>query len=176
MADLDLERLLEEMEHRVWGKHRGKVVDNVDPQKRGSVQVLVPAVLGETALWAMPCVPYAGKDVGFFAIPPVDASVWVEFENGRTDHPIWAGCFWEQGEIADADAAPDIAFFRTDGAVIRIEASGTIEIETTGGAKITMTGTEITLEAPTIKSTANGGATELSAGGFDAMNGALKVV
>jgi len=121
-------------------------------------------------------VPYAGPDVGFFAIPPVDASVWVEFENGERDRPIWTGCFWAAGEIPAADGTPDIAFFRTKGATIRIEESGTLEIETAGGAKITMTGTEITLEAPSIKHSAHGGATELSAGGFDAMNGALKVV
>jgi Type VI secretion system/phage-baseplate injector OB domain len=176
MADIDLERMMEEFEGRFFGKYRGKVVDNNDPLKRGSVQVIVPAVMGDRPLWALPCVPYAGPDVGFFAMPPVDASVWVEFENGNRDHPIWAGCFWEEGEIPAADASPDVAFLRTPGAVIRIEASGTLEIETAGGAKITLTGTEITLEAPSIKHSANGGATALSAGGFDAMNGALKVV
>ena len=53
---------------------------------------------------------------------------------------------------------------------------GAIEIETTAGTKLVLSGTEITLEAPSIKHTANGGATELSAAGFDAMNGALKVM
>jgi len=176
MADPDIERLMEELESHLFGKYRGKVVDNNDPDKRGSVRVVVPAVMGEKELWALPCVPYAGPDVGFFAIPPVDASVWVEFENGERDRPIWTGCFWAAGEIPAADGTPDIAFFRTNGATIRIEESGTLEIETAGGAKITMTGTEIKLEAPSIKHSANGGATELSAGGFDAMNGALKVV
>jgi hypothetical protein len=121
-------------------------------------------------------VPYAGPNVGFFALPPVGASVWVEFENGRRDHPIWVGCFWEESELPAADASPDITFLRTPGAVIRIEASGTLELETAGGVKVTLTGTEITLEAPSIKNNAQGGATALGAGGFDAMNGALKVV
>ena len=82
MTDPDLDRLMEELESHLFGKYRGKVVDNNDPDKRGSVRVVVPAVMGEKELWALPCVPYAGPDVGFFAIPPVDASVWVEFENG----------------------------------------------------------------------------------------------
>jgi hypothetical protein len=172
----DLERLMEEFENRFFGKYRGKVLDNQDPQSRGSIKVVVPAVLGATPLWALPCSPYAGKDVGFFAIPPVDSSVWVEFEGGDPDHAIWAGCFWESGEIASADAKPDVAFFRTPGAVIRIEDSGVVEIETVGGTKITLTGTEISLEAPSIKQSANGGAASLSASGFDAMNGALKVM
>jgi hypothetical protein len=176
MADVDLEHLAEQLESHLFGKYRGTVVDNNDPLKRGSVKVVVPTVMGTQPLWALPCVPYAGPDVGFYAIPPVGASVWVEFENGRRNHPIWAGCFWEEGELPAADASPEIAFLRTPGAVIRIEASGTLEIETIGGAKITLTATEITLEAPSIKQSANGGAASLGAGGFDAMNGALKVV
>ena len=102
-----------------------------------------------------------GQDVGFFAIPPVDASVWVEFEGGERDHPIWTGCFWEAGEIAAADATPDIAFFRTPGGDDPDRSVGHVEIETTGGAKITLTGTEITLEAPTIKHGAMAASAEL---------------
>nr|HMP43165.1 phage baseplate assembly protein V [Roseiflexaceae bacterium] len=82
-----------------FGKYRGKVEQNVDPLQIGRVQVRVPAVLGEGRMsWAMPCVPYAGPGVGMFAIPPVGASVWVEFEGGDPDYPIWSGCFWERGD------------------------------------------------------------------------------
>ena len=49
--------------------------------------------------WALPAVPYAGDGVGFFMIPPIGASVWIEFEHGDPDYPIWTGCFW-------ADAGP----------------------------------------------------------------------
>ena len=57
-----------------FGKYRGKVVNNLDPMQLGRVQVSVPAILGEGRMsWAMPCTPYAGSGVGFFAIPPVDA-------------------------------------------------------------------------------------------------------
>ena len=63
--------------------------------QRGRVQVSVPAVLGSGRLsWAEACVPYAGDQVGLFAVPPVGANVWVEFEAGDPDHPILAGCFW----------------------------------------------------------------------------------
>ena len=78
-----------------YGKYRGKVENNVDPLQQGRVQVTVPAVLGDGRLsWAMPCAPYAGSQVGFFAVPPVGANVWVEFEAGDPDYPIWSGCFW----------------------------------------------------------------------------------
>jgi phage gp45-like len=120
-------------------------------------------------------VPYAGPDVGFFALPPVGARVWVEFEGGDTNYPIWVGCYWLSGELPAEDATPDVVFFRTPGATIRIEESGTVEIETTGGSIVTLTGSEITMESTTIKQSANGGVTELSAGGFDAMEGTLTV-
>ena len=69
-----------------FGKFRGQVVNNIDPMQMGRVQVQVPAVLGDGQLsWAMPCAPFSGKDAGFFAVPPVDASVWVEFEGAMID-------------------------------------------------------------------------------------------
>jgi hypothetical protein len=99
-----------------FGKYRGKVENNVDPMQQGRVQVSVPAVLGEGRLsWAMPCVPYAGPGVGFFAVPPVGANVWVEFEGGDTDYPILSGCFWGTGEAPAAPALAQTKVFKTDG-------------------------------------------------------------
>lgn len=175
MSDPDLERLYEAFDTRLYGKYRGTVTDNVDPLGGNRIEASVPAVLGRTTHWAMPCVPYAGPDIGFHALPPVGASVWIEFEGGDRDRPIWSGCFWSDGELPD-DANAETVLLRTPGATIRIEDGGTVEIETTGGTKLVITGTEITLEAPSIKQSANGGATELSAAGFDAQNGAFKVV
>ncbi|HEY6892366.1 MAG TPA: phage baseplate assembly protein V [Solirubrobacter sp.] len=98
-----------------FGKYRGKVANNIDPLMEGRLQVTVAAVLGDGRLsWAMPCVPYAGSGVGFFAIPPVGANVWVEFEAGDTDHPIWTGCFWGTGECPAAPAVPQMKVLFTD--------------------------------------------------------------
>lgn len=98
-----------------FGKYRGKVENNVDPLQMGRIQVSVPAVLGDGRLsWAMPCVPYAGKGVGFFAIPPVGANVWVEFEGGDPDYPIWSGCFWGRGEVPAEPAVAEMKVFKTD--------------------------------------------------------------
>jgi uncharacterized protein involved in type VI secretion and phage assembly len=83
-----------------FGKYRGKVTNNLDPDNRGRIQVSVPAVFGEFAFnWAEPCVPYAGMQNGFYAIPPPQANVWVEFEGGNPEKPIWSGCFWGIGEV-----------------------------------------------------------------------------
>src|SRR5690606_2312186 len=65
-----------------FGKYRGTVVDNADPVKRGRLRVVVPAVLSSTPVWAMPCVPYAGPKLGFYAMPETGTGVWVEFEAG----------------------------------------------------------------------------------------------
>ena len=82
-----------------FGKYRGEVVNPLDPQGLGRIQVSVPGVLGSAKLaWAMPCFPGAGPGVGIFAIPPMGAKVWVEFERGDPDYPIWSGGFWGMGE------------------------------------------------------------------------------
>jgi hypothetical protein len=104
-----------------YGKYRGKVTTNVDPLQLGRLQVSVPAVLGDGRLsWAMPCVPYAGPGVGFFTLPPVGANIWVEFEGGDPDYPIWSGCFWGQGEIPARPAVPDVKVLKTDGIMLRL--------------------------------------------------------
>jgi hypothetical protein len=107
---------------RFYGKYRGQVENNVDPQQMGRIQVSVPAVLGEGSLsWAMPCTPYAGPGVGLFAIPPNGANVWVEFEGGDPDYPIWSGCFWGLGE---APVMPALAFTKalvTDGITLKLD-------------------------------------------------------
>ena len=100
---------------KFYGKYRGKVEGNVDPLMLGRVQVSCPPVLGDGKLaWAMPAVPFAGPQVGFFVVPPQNANVWVEFEQGDPDSPIWAGCFWGTGEVpaspAVASACPMLVF------------------------------------------------------------------
>lgn len=80
---------------RFYGKYRGLVIENVDPEQIGRILVQVPDVLGEiTSSWAMPCVPAAGIQSGCFIVPPLGSQVWVEFEQGDPDYPIWTGGFW----------------------------------------------------------------------------------
>jgi len=124
-----------------YGKHRGTVANNVDPRQLGRLQVVVPTVLGTSRLsWAMPCVPYAGP--GVFALPPVGASLWVEFEGGDPDHPIWVGGFWEQS--SDVPASPAIAekkVYKTATATLTLDdtpGAGGVTLETTAGMKIVL--------------------------------------
>ena len=108
-----------------FGKYRGKVTGTKDQLNLGRIQVTVPAVFGEgKASWAMPCVPYAGKDIGFFTVPPKDSNVWVEFEGGDTNYPIWSGCFWGDGELPKAlqnlEKEDEIQVFRTHGITLTL--------------------------------------------------------
>jgi uncharacterized protein involved in type VI secretion and phage assembly len=99
MTDDLLARLLDKVEHRFYGKHRAFVVDNSDPQKRGRLRLRVPSVLGPDVVsgWALPCAPYGGRaGRGFFFIPEKDDGVWVEFEAGLLEYPVWVGTFWSQ--------------------------------------------------------------------------------
>ncbi len=93
---------------KFFGKYRGTVIDNIDPLQKGRLMVQVPDVSNILpSTWAMPCVPFAGIQSGFFALPPIGAGVWIEFEQGNSDYPIWTGCFWgsTQGVPALALAA-----------------------------------------------------------------------
>jgi uncharacterized protein involved in type VI secretion and phage assembly len=164
------------MTSRHYGKYRGQVVDNVDPVSRGRLKVRVPMLLDEQAVWALPCAPYAGPNVGFFALPPRDAGVWVEFEGGDLNEPIWSGCFWADGQIEAADAAPAVKFWITDSVSIRIDDDAGEIVIKTQGATLTLTSSEITAEANTITEKAMSSQTQVSASGFDVNNGAFTVI
>lgn len=91
------------MTEKFYGKYRGLVVSNIDPMQQGRIQVQVPDVAGLAPLsWAMPCAPVAGIQNGMFALPQPGSGVWVEFEQGDADKPIWVGCFW--GSAAEVPA------------------------------------------------------------------------
>jgi hypothetical protein len=78
-----------------YGKYRGTVVQNVDPEQRGRLQAMVPDVAGLVpSTWALPCMPFAGTQSGIYVVPAIGAGVWIEFEQGDPDFPIWVGGFW----------------------------------------------------------------------------------
>jgi uncharacterized protein involved in type VI secretion and phage assembly len=80
---------------KFYGKFRGTVINNIDPLQLGRILASVPDVLGPTPTsWAMPCVPIAGKQMGTYMVPEIGAGVWIEFEQGNPDYPIWVGGYW----------------------------------------------------------------------------------
>ncbi len=91
---------------KFYGKYQGTVLSNLDPLKLGRLLVEVPDVVGLVpSSWAVPCVPLAGPagPMGVYIVPPVGAGVWIEFENGDPERPVWVGCRW--GTTADIPLA-----------------------------------------------------------------------
>ena len=161
-----------------FGKYRGKVENNIDPMMLGKIQVSVPAVLGEGSMsWAMPCVPFAGNGVGFFMIPPVGANVWVEFEGGDIDYPIWSGCFWGVGETPATPAVPQMKIIKMDTISLTLS-----ELPGIGGVTLEVSPPSValplkmTFDAQGIKLDAGPlGVVELTPAGVKINSGALEV-
>lgn len=84
--------------NKFYGKYRATVFSNVDLEKRGRLQLIIPDVLGLVpSSWAEACTPLAGPTgppMGVYMVPPIGAGVWAEFEKGNPQDPIWSGCRW----------------------------------------------------------------------------------
>lgn len=144
------------MTDRYFGKYRGVVVNNVDPMQKGRIQVQVPDVLGEAlSSWAMPCVPFAGNQSGAYLVPQVGAGVWVEFEQGNPDYPIWVGGFWGSAAevptlaLAGLPASPSVVLQTGGQNTLMLSdlpgPTGGILLKTTSGAVISINETGITI-------------------------------
>ena len=133
-------------QRRAYGKYRGFVTDNADPERRARVKLRVPTLLGEAESgWALPCLPCGGlANQGLFAVPGIGAQVWVEFEGGNLDFPIWTGPFWQQsGDVpTEAQDPPTTQVLRTaKGHVFLLEDKDdgeTIQLLHSAGAKLEM--------------------------------------
>ncbi len=161
------------MTERFYGKYRGVVLNNVDPMQQGRLQIQVPDVAGLVPTsWAMPCVPLAGLQNGMMALPIIGSGVWVEFEQGNPDHPIWVGCFWGSAAevpalaLATPPGLPAITFQTplqngmtisdlpgpTGGIMLKSATGATLIVNDTGiyiqngkGAMLTMVGPTVTI-------------------------------
>lgn len=173
MVDQDTEKLLiqltEAVNSRYYGKYRGIVKDNQDPENLGRIKALVPEVLQDVVSgWALPCTPYAGSGSGQFTVPPVDAGVWIEFEAGDVSRPVWTGCWWASGDLPQDNggtkAVPDLKIIRSEkGLMVTMDdGSQTITVSDKNGnnmveiqvqpGKITVKGaTKVVVEAPLIE-------------------------
>jgi len=158
---------------KFYGVYRGTVVNNVDPLQIGRIMATVPDVSGLTpTTWAMPCVPIAGKQMGVFMVPQIGSGVFMQFEGGDPDRPVWVGGWW--GDVAEVPALalagvpadPNIVIQTTlqnavvvsdlpgptGGIMLKSTTGATIIVNDTGiyiqngkGASIVMTGPTVTI-------------------------------
>jgi len=158
---------------KYYGKYRGTVVNNVDPMQIGRIPVMLPDVSNVIpSTWAMPCVPFAGKLMGAYLLPQIGSGVWIEFEQGDPDYPIWVGGFW--GVVAEVPTlalagnpvSPSVVFQTglqntlvisdlpgpTGGIMLKSTTGASLIVNDTGiyiqngkGASIVMTGPTVTI-------------------------------
>jgi len=173
--------------NRFYGKYRATVLNNVDPLRLGRLQVSVSDFSPlPAATWAMPCFPWAGPQMGMYLIPSIGAGVWVEFEQGNPDYPIWVGCWWSStAEVpvtasgATAPGSPVVVMQSlTQGSLVIADvpvppmiAPG-VMVNSGPASFITVDATGVTITAPTI--TLRAGAINLE-GLTDINKGALTI-
>jgi hypothetical protein len=161
-----------------YGKYRGKVENNIDPLLLGRVQVSCAAVLGDGTLsWALPCAPYAGSGVGLFAVPPIGANIWVEFEGGNPEQPIWSGCFWGVGDVPATPAVPQMKVFKTEAITLQMsDLPGVGGFTLQVGSPAVPVPLSLTMDASGIKLSMAAFSIALSASGVSINDGALEVI
>ncbi len=161
---------------KYYGKYRGTVINNIDPEQRARLLISIPDVLGPVpSTWAEPCVPLAGPTgppMGSYFVPPIGAGVWVEFEQGDVNYPIWVGCrFGTAADVpplafAGLPVSPNIVFQTagqnslvisdlpgpTGGIMLKSATGATLIVNDTGiyiqngkGASLTMVGPNVTV-------------------------------
>jgi hypothetical protein len=151
-GDRIVARLIERVEGRYFGKYRGQVTDNNDPDNLGRVKANVPRLLGdEETGWALPAFVYGGiSEQGLFAVPDIGAGVWIEFEGGDLSYPIWSGTWFTSGAIPESAQAGKKVFKTKSGhKMVFDDDGGSLEITDSNGNSVSM-------DSSTVKITAGG--------------------
>jgi hypothetical protein len=148
LMDQTLEQLARQSGNRFFGKYRGQVTNNDDPENLCRLMALVPAVMGEEPVgWALPALPFIGDGHGLVMLPEVGDMVWIEFEAGNLDFPIWSGGFLVASASAPEPAGvrQRVIVSRNQHKLVLDDDADRITVEHAGGAKLELSNTEITL-------------------------------
>jgi len=155
--------LLEQMKRerrraaRFFGLYRGVVTNVNDPENLGRVRAKVHELLGDTdeTDWAFPCVPFGGGGAGWLMLPKANDAIWIAFEAGDINRPVWLG-FWfnrtdaspegagsdvrvlrskagHRIEFGDADGEEHVRLSHAAGTVIEMDAAGNVSLVESGG-------------------------------------------
>ena len=170
-----LERIAQQQERedsRFYGKYRGEVTAVGTDEHAGCVRAKVPAVLGDEEVtgWAYPASPYAGDGYGLYLMPEKGDPVWIEFENGSIEQPIWTGAWWRSGALPDPkDPSQRVLTSKKGMQIVMDDSDGKLILKHPGGASIELSDSGIVLkfQAKKIEITSssvnvNGGSLEVS--------------
>ncbi len=153
-----------------FGKYRGTVVNNIDLEHRNRIQAIVPDVSSVIPTsWAEACMP-----PGHAYTPMIGAGVWIEFEQGDPDYPIWTGCI--AGSAIDVPLAANltppgvpqttiaspvtqhsitVSDSPATGILMKTPGTATISMTDAGGIIITNGVATISMQGPTITISGN---------------------
>lgn len=81
-----------------YGLYEGLVSNNADPENRGRIKIICPAVYGDVEFgkWALPFGMFTGKGIGMYAIPTKESPIWVSFKGGNPEFPLWTYGWYPQ--------------------------------------------------------------------------------
>ena len=177
-----LERVVERLGTSYFGKYRGIVTDVNDPEDMCRIRARVDSLFdGQETAWAMPASPFAGDGHGMVMLPQVGSGVWIEFEAGNLDLPIWSGGWWASGQRPEPKGEKVRVVVSENGhRIVLDDASDEVKIVHSGGPEIKMTATEVTitvgaceLKISNTDISLNNGLIKVGLAGVSLVNGAM---
>lgn len=137
-----------------YGKYRAIVIDNVDPERRGRIKVTCPSALREApSNWCEACVPIAGSASGDFYLPAVGDGVWIEFEQGDINNPIYVGSWWSKDQVPTTEQSGATRMITFKGN--KIIMNNTITFISKEGTTVTLSGGRLTVNGSTVAFTSD---------------------
>jgi len=133
-----------------YGKYRAIVTNVSDEKKMGRIRVKCPKIYGESeSPYCLPCIPN-----GYFSLPEIGSTVWIEFEELDTEKPIYSGSWWTRENTplgTDYTEAKDMNILKTSSGhtLTFYDKSGEeyIEVEDKNNNKITINNTGVIIES-----------------------------
>lgn len=88
---------------RYYGSYRAFVVDNQDEDRLGRLKLRIPHLNAniDDDTWAFPSGVWGGKDYGIQMLPEIGDMVWVEYEYGNADYPVWKHAGYALDELPE---------------------------------------------------------------------------
>ncbi len=118
-------------------KHRARVINIDDPEGLGRIRVRILSFAkhANQTPWVYPCSPFAGPGYGFFSLPVVGDSVWVE----QTAEGLWVytGFFWTKKNSLPAGASSQRRILSTPaGHTLAFDETGNVELHHASGSAV----------------------------------------